>query len=109
VEIGHRSDGTPVSACVVKWLSCAELDFAAPIDWKQQEALAAFENALAAKGENATLLSFTEWLPSYAELRATRGKKTGEKPALVRCSKALMEAGYIAKTSTGQYVRTSAK
>lgn len=109
VEIGQRSDGRGVTACVVEWLSGAEVDFAAPIDGKQQEALTAFENALAAKGQNATFASFTEWQTAYTELRAARGKKTGEKPALVRCSKALVGAGYIAKTSTGQYVRTSAK
>jgi RecA-family ATPase len=109
VEIGHRSDGKAVTACVVRWLSPAEVDFAAPIDGKQHEALTAFENALTAKDGEATVLSFTEWRTSYAAIRAAGGKKTGQNQALVRCSKSLIEAGYIAKTNTGQYVRTSKK
>jgi hypothetical protein len=107
IEVSIRTDGRPITSCVVRWTSPAETDFAAPIDGKLEEALTAFENAVRARGEISPLLSFSEWTKAYASLRFARGKKSGEKQALVRCSKGLIEAGYIAKTKDNQYVRTA--
>lgn len=107
LDLGADPEGDKITSVVVEWIDKAELDFAAPLTEQQSLCLSALEAAIASG--NQTNATYTEWVGAVQVLRAENGLKTGEKPFLSRHKPVLVQAGLVAETQSGQYVRTSAK
>jgi hypothetical protein len=108
IEIGERSDGKAVTACVVDWVQPSE--FEEKLTPAQQACLAALDRTLADKTADGKRPAAThsEWAATMPEPKGAKDKLGAKRSALTRSLKALIHMGLVAQTKDGQYVRTSA-
>jgi hypothetical protein len=105
VEIGHRSDGSAITSCVVNWIASAAGEFNAQLTPPQQLALDALDQLLseaAKSGAPKRTVTPGEWCKA---VETAKGGGKGGKQLLARVGPVLIQAGYVVKTANNQYVR----
>lgn len=105
IELGNDADGDAITSVVVDWVNSAESEFESKLTPVQEDAMAAFDEALVAKGAAAGSIGLTVGFSEWSRLLRKRlGIEGNSNSSLNYARKALLDNGIIEKTKAG-YIR----